>query len=161
MMMSDSPTDERIEAYEVYRPAFQRHFQVYFAPEGRSFEMFDAAYQYGYELAKDPEKRLSYWDEIKAAVEADWNARQAGPWENVNGAIYYAWVQIKHFADCGDDEVEYAFYEPSFRRHFEDFFAPKGLNYGDYEPVYQLGYNLAMNPRFNFYDWFEIEPDAK
>ncbi len=145
----------------MYRPAFQRHFQVYYAQRGQQFEVYDVAYQYGYELAQDPEKRTRYWDEIKEAVEADWKSRQETPWTVVAEAVYYAWVQIKHFADCGDDEVEYAFYEPSFHRHFDDFFAPRGLNYEDYEPVYHTGYNLAMNPRYHFFDWFEIESDAQ
>ncbi len=160
-MMTEAPADDCIEAYTVYRPAFQRHFQVYYAPAGSSFDSYDLAYQYGYELGVDPETRMRYWDEIKEAVEADWAARQDIPWSDINEAVYYAWVQIKHFADCGDDEVEFAFYEPSFHRHFEDFFAPRDLKYDDYEAVYRTGYSIAMNPRYHFYDWFEIEPDAK
>ena len=159
--MTEAPADGCIEEYSVYRPAFQRHFQVYYASEDRSFEVFDEGYKFGYELANDPEMRTRYWDEIKETVEATWKTRQEIPWEEVDEAVYYAWVQIKHFADCGEDQVEYSFYEPSFHRHFEDFFAPRGLSYEMYEPVYRTGYRIAMNPRYNFFDWFEIEGDAK
>ena len=159
--MTTQKPGERIEEYAVYRPSFQRHYQVYFGSGGTSFEVFNVAYMFGYRLANEPQKRKMFWDELKGSAEAEWTKHQKEPWALVEEAVYYAWVQIKHFFECGDDDVEFAFYAPSFKRHFEDFFSKGDLKYDQIEPVYHTGYSVAMNPRYHFYDWFEIEEDAK
>jgi hypothetical protein len=35
------------------------------------------------------------------------------------------------------------------------------LEYQTYDPIYRYGYYLAMDPKFDFHDWFEIEPQLK
>jgi len=52
-------------------------------------------------------------------------------------------------------------FDQNFRNHFQTTFGSQGMDYNDYMPAYQYGYNLATDSRFNNYDWNGIEPEAR
>jgi hypothetical protein len=155
------PSKYELKPYDVYRPAFQRHYQVYYAKSGHSFEEFDAAYRYGYQLAADPNNLSRYWDEVEEAVTSGWKDQGGSAEEIFKDAIRHVWAELKQYLECEDDDEQYAFFEPRFKRHFADYYAKKDVEYDTYEPVYRYGYLLAMDPQFDFHDWFEIEPQLK
>ena len=146
-----------LKPYDQYRPAFQRHYQVYYGEGGIPFEEFDAAYHYGHELAADPKIRNRYWDEVSGKVKSGWKERGGREADLLIAAIRHAWTRLKQHLESADDDEQYAFFEPGFKRHFADYYAKKDIEYETYDPVYRYGYLLAMNPQFDFHDWFEIE----
>ncbi len=52
-------------------------------------------------------------------------------------------------------------FDQDFRSHFDNTYASQGMNYNDFSPAYQYGYNLARDSRFSSYDWNGIEPEAR
>jgi hypothetical protein len=52
-------------------------------------------------------------------------------------------------------------YDNDYRTHYQGNFASAGYTYDDYKPVYQYGYSLAGDRRYQDRDWSAIEPDAR
>jgi hypothetical protein len=154
-------TNHVLKGYQIYRPAFQRHYHVYYRDSGYPFDDFDAAYQFGYNLAADPESRNRYWDEILDDVKSGWKDQGGNEGEVFLDAIEYAWTELKHFIESADDDEQFEFFEPSFKRHFADYYAKKDVEYEMYDHVYRYGYLLALDPQYEFHDWFELEPQLK
>ena len=160
MATNDFFADIKPQEYEVYRPGYQRHYQVYFAEAGPSFADYEPAYRFGYDLAMDANYRDRYWAEIESEVRAKWEEKDPGSWDTFADAIEHAWGSLKEVFNMADDE-RYRFFEPAFKRHYEIYHSDTGKTYADVEPAYRLSYELAKDPRFHFHDWFEIEPYAR
>jgi uncharacterized membrane protein len=78
---------------------WRNHYQKNFAKSGWTFERYEPAYQYGYDLYND--KRYSNWDWARLEPEArrTWETRYPeDAWDKAKLAVRYAWESIKDFA---------------------------------------------------------------
>ena len=64
-----------------------------------------------------------------------------------------------YVADTGIRSFDH--YDNDYRTHYQGNFASAGYTYDDYKPVYQYGYSLASDRRYQDRDWSAIEPDAR
>ncbi len=57
--------------------------------------------------------------------------------------------------------AEYADYEDDFRRHYDSTFGDLDRHYGDYDPAYRFGYDMAYDERFDERDYAASESDLR
>jgi uncharacterized protein (TIGR02271 family) len=69
---------------------FRAHCEQTFGGEGLSYEQCAPAYQYGYTLGSDREKK-SDWDSGEAETRRRWEERNPGTWSHFRSAIHYGW----------------------------------------------------------------------
>lgn len=122
----------------------------------------------------DVERRAAYWREEEGwtgweedvepytateieeyrEAEVDWDT----DWETEAPARS---SYIRSYAFDAMDADEYAQYEPSYRRHYDTYYADTGYEFADYDAAYRYGYSLATSPRYTDYDWDQLEPVAR
>jgi len=52
-------------------------------------------------------------------------------------------------------------YRTNWRNHYQKNYADSGLQYEQYEPAYQYGYDLFNDKRYAGWDWARLEPEAR
>ncbi len=76
--------------------AYRNHFQSNYATTGAAYNDYAPAYQYGSELANDPQYRSGDWDTTEAAVKNNWSSRGRGTWDEVKGAVRHGWESVRN-----------------------------------------------------------------
>jgi hypothetical protein len=122
----------------------------------------------------DVERRAEYWREEEgwtgweeelepySAEEIDTYREAETEWASdyeTEAPATTAYVRSYEFEVMDPDD--YALYEPSYRRHYETYYADTGYNFEDYDAAYRYGYSLATAARYQDYDWTELEPVAR
>jgi hypothetical protein len=66
-------------------------------------------------------------------------------------------------ADYLPDEHDqgYEAFDSAYRHHYETFLASSGTPYEEYLPIYEYGYNLAIDESYRHRHWEEIEPEVR
>jgi uncharacterized protein (TIGR02271 family) len=79
--------------FSTYETDFRSDFQSRYASNrGVTYEQYQPAYRYGYDLARDPRYAGRDWSAVAPEVRRDWEARHAGsPWERFQDSIRFAW----------------------------------------------------------------------
>ncbi len=85
-------------AFDVYANDFRNHFNTTMAGTGYTYEQYQPAYRYGYDLATNGRFRNRNWDEVEPEAQRYWNERNPGTWDQIKGAVRYAWDEIKNAA---------------------------------------------------------------
>jgi uncharacterized protein (TIGR02271 family) len=83
----------RMRSFDTFEPDFRNNFQSTYANQGLTYEQFTPVYQYGYDLANDPQYRGRDWTTIEPDIRRNWEAHQPGTWNKFKGAIRYSWDQ--------------------------------------------------------------------
>ncbi len=81
----------RTRTYEVYITEYRNHYQSNYGNLGGSFEQYQPAYRYGYDLSKNPSYRGRDWASIEPDIRRDWEFRQPNTWDRFKNAIRFAW----------------------------------------------------------------------
>lgn len=81
----------RMRHFDTYEPDFQNNFQANYADRGLTYEQFAPAYQYGCDLANNPQYKGRDWATAESDIRRDWEARQPGTWDTFKDAIRYSW----------------------------------------------------------------------
>ncbi len=81
----------RTANYDAWANDFRNNFNTTYANRGMTYEQYEPAYRYGYDLAEDRRYSGQDWTTIEPQIQRDWETRQPGTWSNVRGAIRYAW----------------------------------------------------------------------
>lgn len=160
------------EGYDSYEPSFRQHYDLEYSAEPYPYSRYEPAYRYGYSLATD-ERYSDYddWNELEGVAKREWDEDQ-GAWDDLKGAVHYAWYRaaeaVREAGDAvGDffdsDDGYYERYEPRFRSHYDAHFAAKnGYSYSLYDPAYHYGYALATYNRYrDYHNWDELEFNAR
>lgn len=86
---------------EIDRPAFDReyegyrtHYNTYLADSGYPYDYYVPAYQYGYNMANDPNYQGRTWDLVEYDMQRDWEREHPGTWERFKSAIRNAWEDV-------------------------------------------------------------------
>lgn len=75
-------------------PEFRQHYQREFTT-GEQFEQVAPAYRYGSQLSADRRFQGRSWDEVRQDVRSDWESRNPGTFERIEGAIRYAYDRAR------------------------------------------------------------------
>jgi len=84
-----------VSGYDSYDAGFRKNWQSNYANSGMTYERYQPAYRYGYNLANDQRYRGRNWNEIESDVRRDWESQNQGPWENFKDSIRYSWDQVR------------------------------------------------------------------
>jgi uncharacterized protein (TIGR02271 family) len=70
--------------------SFAKHFERQYGGEGRRFDDYAPAYEYGRQLSG------SEWSSVEPDARARWEAGRPGTWDRFKAAIRHAWENAKH-----------------------------------------------------------------
>ena len=149
------------DRYNTHDASFRRHYQLNYHDNAHSYEEFYApAYRFGFQLAEDSSG--AEWEVTKAEAERHWQTNYPSPWTEVADAVHYGWLEqrnpdalrVHHYG-------EFEAYRAGFLHHHQTELDGSGLAFDHYEPAYQYGYTLAIDPTYNTHEWSEIEPEVR
>jgi hypothetical protein len=79
--------------YDSFDADLRGHHELLYA--GQSYERYQPAYRYGYDLAGDPRFRSRSWREIEPEARREWEQRYPNePWDNISAAVRHAWELV-------------------------------------------------------------------
>jgi len=81
-----------VRDFSAYEADFRGDFTSRYGSSGVTYEQYQPAYRFGYELAGDARYAGRDWASIEPEVRRDWEARHAGsPWERFKDSARFAW----------------------------------------------------------------------
>jgi hypothetical protein len=86
-------------SYDRYDAAFRSDFAASPYASTYTYDDFQPAYRYGYDLSHNDRYRGRRWDEIEPDVRRDWESSHPGSWERFKDSIRHAWEEIKDAVD--------------------------------------------------------------
>lgn len=76
-----------------FEEEFRQHFEATYTTG--TFEEYEPAYDYGYELAQDKRYRDRSWEQVEPDARQEWERREEGGlWSDVKGAVRAAWETV-------------------------------------------------------------------
>lgn len=81
----------RTRNYETYASEFRSDFQNKYGRQGTSYEQYEPAYRYGYDLYENPAYRGRDWNSIEPEIRRDWETRRPNSWDQFKNSIRFAW----------------------------------------------------------------------
>lgn len=83
--------------------AYQDRFRTHFANSSYAgmytYEQYEPAYRYGYNLATDERYHDMHWEQMEPEARRYWDERNPGTWEEFKAAVRHAWEEIKDAVD--------------------------------------------------------------
>lgn len=76
-----------------HESSFKAHYQSHYATSGYDFNHYRLAYQYGFDLARDPDNRKMGWSSLEPQALQNWNEKVMGVWSQHRQAVRYGWEQ--------------------------------------------------------------------
>lgn len=149
------------DRYNTHDASFRRHYQLNYHDNGHDYEAFYApAYRFGFQLAED--KGDMQWETAETEAERHWQTQHQSAWSEVADAVHYGWLEqrnpealrVHHYGEFNE-------YRQGFLTHHQTAADGSGLPFEHYEPAYLYGYNLAVDPAYNTYEWTDIEPEVR
>jgi hypothetical protein len=81
--------------YNRYDPLFRTHYQTNYGSTGRSYEEFQPAYLYGYDLAGNPQYRNMTWEQVEIDARRSWEREhQDTLWDDIKDAVREGWMRV-------------------------------------------------------------------
>lgn len=96
------------EEWAILEASFHRHHEANHEPSGYPYEMYEPAYQYGYQLATEQRYGGRNWDEIEPEAQRTWEANRRGEWSQFRDAVRHAWNEARGDTDWReiDEEIQ-------------------------------------------------------
>ncbi|MFM8322235.1 MAG: hypothetical protein ACKOC5_15080 [Chloroflexota bacterium] len=85
--------------YSRFDPTFRTHFSSTTYATDYSYEDYQPAYRYGYDIGQSDRYRGRDWTEIEPDARRAWEDRNPGTWERVKESIRHAWEEVKDTFD--------------------------------------------------------------
>lgn len=147
------------DRYNMHDASFRRHYHLNYLKAPEDYNFYAPAYYFGYELAEENPNLT--WEEAQEKAEQHWQSRHATEWNRMQDAIYYGWVENRDPDLLRVHHAEYTYndYRNSFEEHYRQALE-SDMPFEHYEPIYQYGYTLAVDPLYGSYTWEEIEPEV-
>jgi len=94
----DTVRHTEVEVEEVSPAAFQEHYQQNYASTGQSFDTYAPGYQYGSELANDPQYKGRSWNDVESNARSSWNKRGSGSgtWDSLKDSIRHGYDKARN-----------------------------------------------------------------
>jgi hypothetical protein len=96
---TDVDAESRYRDFTEYDPDFRRHYETSMTGTGYTYDQYQPAYRYGYDLAVDTRYREYDWDRLEPEARSYWEERNPGTWERFKSAVRHAWEEIKDAVD--------------------------------------------------------------
>ncbi len=80
--------------FNTYEADFRNHFATTMVGSGYSYEQYQPAYRYGYDLAINQRNHEREWKDVEPEAREYWDQRNPGTWGQVKSAVRYAWDEI-------------------------------------------------------------------
>jgi uncharacterized protein (TIGR02271 family) len=81
--------------YDEYEPMWRNHYQTTYTGTGHTYDEFQPAYHYGYDLASDARYRGRDWTAIEPEARRDWEMRyHDSAWDDFKDAVRQAWQSV-------------------------------------------------------------------
>jgi uncharacterized protein (TIGR02271 family) len=87
-------TEVDVQPIEHFENDFRSHFDKGYKASGKSYDEYSPAYQYGYDLAQDPQFRNRDWSQIEQQAKNGWEIEHKGTWANVKDHVRHAWEAV-------------------------------------------------------------------
>jgi hypothetical protein len=81
--------------FSAYDSSFRNHFATSMYASDYTYDQFQPAYRYGYDLATDQRYHGRDWRDIEMDAQRDWETQHPGTWERFKDSIHHAWQEIK------------------------------------------------------------------
>jgi uncharacterized protein (TIGR02271 family) len=81
--------------FEDYDERFRTHFDTNYLSSGYTYDRYQPAYRYGYDLASHDRYTGRGWMEVEPEIRRDWEATNQGAWEDFKDAIRHGWEEVK------------------------------------------------------------------
>lgn len=81
--------------YSTYDNDFRNHFASSMMNSGYSYDQYQPAYRYGYDLATDTRYRQRNWEDLEPEAQRYWEERNPGTWDRIKMAVRHAWEEVK------------------------------------------------------------------
>lgn len=95
---ADYPTENmttHFADFNTYTNDFRNHFSTSMAGTGYTYEQYEPAYRYGYDLATNDRYRTRSWEDVEPEARQYWNERNPGTWDQIKAAVQHAWNEVK------------------------------------------------------------------
>lgn len=81
--------------YNQYDPLFRTHYQTTYSSTGRSYDEYQPAYLYGYDLAENPQYRDRTWEQVERDARRSWEREhQDTLWDDIKDAVREGWMRV-------------------------------------------------------------------
>jgi hypothetical protein len=70
---------------------YRNDYNTNYASSGYSYEQYEPAYRYGYDLRSNERYRGRSWNEIESDIGRDWDSNRYGPWDRFKDAVRRGW----------------------------------------------------------------------
>lgn len=78
-------------------PVFQQHYERTYSQSGHTFEYYQPAYVYGFDLGIDDHYTRKTWDEIEHQARQDWEEKYPQiHWDDFREAAHYGWFTVRN-----------------------------------------------------------------
>lgn len=81
--------------FSTYDATFRNHFISTMPDSGYTYEQYQPAYRYGYDLATNTRYQEMNWDQVEPEARRYWDERNPGTWERIKNAVRYAYDEIR------------------------------------------------------------------
>jgi hypothetical protein len=85
--------------YTSYQDSFHNHFDNSMYAGQYSYDQYEPAYRYGYDLATNSRYHDRDWVDIENEAHGYWDERNPGTWDRIKDAVRYAWEEVKSAVD--------------------------------------------------------------
>jgi uncharacterized protein (TIGR02271 family) len=82
-----------MRSYDEFMPRWRSSFDTNYASSG-TWEEYDPAYRFGYDLAMNPSYRDYDWNRVESDARRDWEARRPNTWDRFKMAVREAWRDV-------------------------------------------------------------------
>lgn len=88
------PSSE-MSRFEDYQTTFQQHFNSSPWIDRYSYEQYEPAYRYGFDLGQQSIYSDREWSDIEAQARSEWDQQLPGSWEEFRDAVRMGWMQAR------------------------------------------------------------------
>jgi len=89
--------DRRVDyqPFDTYDADYRRHYQGHFANRGYTYDQYQPAYRYGYNLATSPYYGVQSWEVVEPEARRRWEEHNQDTWEQFKDAVREGWNRVK------------------------------------------------------------------
>lgn len=85
--------------YTTHQDGFRNHFTNSMYANSYTYEQYEPAYRYGYDLATNSRYQDRQWEDIETEARGYWDERNPGTWDRIKDAVRHAWYEVRSALD--------------------------------------------------------------
>lgn len=146
------------DTYNFHDSSFRRDYQLNYHDSAHDYEYYAPAYRFGFECAERHEGMD--WDAVQQKLQSEWQTQtMTAQWADIVDVVRYGWMEARDpDALRVHHQKEYSTYRDGFRTHYNETLEAE-VPFEQFEPAYQRGYEVAVDPSHRSHMWEEMEPE--